>query len=122
LACALAGSLVIDDKRSGSRPSFRCPACDSDSEEAPSHPQTAQLARQFDDLRDTIESILPGLQGTGKCRVAAMLTVRTLLTHDPDAEAVQIGLSPFSDFCLNSLRSSVRELRIAAGQVIPLDG
>ena len=46
-----------------------------------------------------------------------MLTVRNLLMYDPDTNLARLGDSVLGDFCLNSLRSSVRELRIAAGYV-----
>lgn len=95
------------------RPIFRCSACDSDWNAELS--QTATESKQFNDLRRTVVGVLPLLQGSGKSRVAGMLTVRNLLMHDPDADLRRLGGSALGDFCLNSLRSSVRELRIAAG-------
>ena len=48
-------------------------------------------------------------------RVAAMLALKRLLSHTAKEEHLDLTTSAFSQWCLQALHSSIRELRIAAG-------
>lgn len=57
-------------------------------------------------------------QDSRKPRVLAMITLKKFTTHFRDPELIDLEVSPLAHWCLKSLRSSVRELRIAAGYVL----
>lgn len=52
-------------------------------------------------------------------RVAAMLGLKRIVLHCEDSTFLNLETSNPGQWCLQSLNSSVRELRIAAGRVLP---
>jgi serine/threonine-protein kinase ATR len=48
-------------------------------------------------------------------RVLAMLMLKKFAVHYENLEFLDLEMSPLGQWCLGSLKSSVRELRIAAG-------
>lgn len=48
-------------------------------------------------------------------RVLAMLALRRFALHFEDSELLDLEVSPLGQWCLSSLSSSMRELRVAAG-------
>lgn len=61
---------------------------------------------------------LPSLAESRRPRVAAMMALRRVILHCDDAELLNLETSGLGQWCLQSLNSSVRELRIAAGRVL----
>ncbi|KAF4947550.1 hypothetical protein FGADI_10333 [Fusarium gaditjirri] len=61
---------------------------------------------------------LPALAESRRPRVAAMLAIRRVILHCEDTELLNLETSGLGQWCLQSLNSSVRELRIAAGRVL----
>ncbi|KAF5250172.1 hypothetical protein FANTH_4592 [Fusarium anthophilum] len=61
---------------------------------------------------------LPALAESRRPRVAAMLAVRRVILHCEDTELLNLETSGIGQWCLQSLNSSMRELRIAAGRVL----
>jgi serine/threonine-protein kinase ATR len=54
-----------------------------------------------------------------KPRILAMMVVRKFALHFEGAQFMDLESSVLGQWCLTSLRSSVRELRIAAGRTVP---
>ncbi|KAL9104639.1 MAG: hypothetical protein Q9163_000443 [Psora crenata] len=52
-------------------------------------------------------------------RAAAMTAVVRLLSHTPNAGHLNLATSPIAQMCMSALRSSVREIRVAAGRAVP---
>lgn len=50
-------------------------------------------------------------------RVVAMIAMRRIIKHTDDPEVFDLETSALGQWCLQSLHSSIRELRIAAGYV-----
>ncbi|KAH8711053.1 Protein kinase rad3 [Beauveria bassiana] len=79
---------------------------------------------QAHDIKTIIRSIFAELSHRSnflesrRPRVAAMLALRRVLLHCEDATALNLETSALGQWCLQSLNSSIRELRIAAGRVI----
>lgn len=69
----------------------------------------------FSAVRSTLTNILSNLGRTPSPRIASMLALRRILVHDPDSNQLDLTSSMFGELCLHSLRSSVREIRLAAG-------
>ncbi|QSS66872.1 phosphatidyl inositol 3-kinase [Histoplasma capsulatum] len=117
IACAGAGSLVIEQPSNVTGPQFRCLICDSVSPRLPNN--RPQESSHFSEICKTMTEIIPVVQGSRKARIAAMFGIRNIVMHDPKNENVALHSSPLGEWCLQSLRSSLRELRMAAGQTLP---
>ncbi|KAK4547636.1 hypothetical protein LTR36_000593 [Oleoguttula mirabilis] len=61
----------------------------------------------------------PELQETKRVRVLTMFTVRACVQRLSDQKTMDLGTTQIGQLCLSSLHSSIRELRIAAGQCLP---
>ncbi|KAJ5543050.1 hypothetical protein N7535_005479 [Penicillium sp. DV-2018c] len=73
---------------------------------------------EFGDLWSIFNFILPRLTRTPGPRIAAMVALRRILAHAPNSDQMHISTSASGEFCLHSLRSSIRELRIATGHTV----
>ncbi|GAB1729612.1 hypothetical protein NU195Hw_Modified_171t1 [Hortaea werneckii] len=62
---------------------------------------------------------LPELGEAKRLRILAMLAARKCVLGLSDSTHLDLAQTPVGRFCLGSLHSSVRELRIAAGQTLP---
>lgn len=123
IACASVGTLIEADNRGGSRdkdslPRVKCSSCDDDSKcNVPSttgeHPELLEAIQTVSNLIK-----LPRTQNYRRPRVAAMLAIKRLLSHTANADHLDLANSPFGQWCLQALHSSIRELRIAAGSVM----
>lgn len=115
LACAHSGTFNSSQSDDEGRRSLDCGICDS--------AQQSRTAAAFWSIEEskvvysTLERLIrgPTFHDSGKARIAAMLTVRKLLTHTEDTARLSLPDSPLGQWCLQSHYSSVRELRIAAG-------
>jgi serine/threonine-protein kinase ATR len=65
----------------------------------------------------TFEALLnsSAFQDSRRCRVIAMFALRRFAVHFHNVELIDLEVSSLGQWCLKSLRSSTRELRIAAG-------
>ncbi|KAI6601117.1 hypothetical protein MCOR14_004531 [Pyricularia oryzae] len=61
---------------------------------------------------------LPSLTNSKKSRVVAMMALRKVASHTRDPDLLDLEKSVTGHWCLQSLNSSVRELRIAAGRTL----
>ncbi|OAX81796.1 hypothetical protein ACJ72_03863 [Emergomyces africanus] len=117
IACAVAGSLVMEQPSNVAGPQFRCLMCDCILPKL--HHNQTQESPHFGEICKIMIEIIPLLQGTRKPRIAAMFAIRNIVMHDPQSENVTLQSSPLGEWCLQSFRSSLRELRIAAGRTLP---
>ena len=60
----------------------------------------------------------PAFLGSMRPRITAMIILRRMARHWRNAELLDLEKSEAGQWCLQSLRSSVRELRIAAGRAL----
>ncbi|KAF7872002.1 uncharacterized protein EAF02_009107 [Botrytis sinoallii] len=61
----------------------------------------------------------PAFHESRRSRVLAMIAVKAFAIHFRDEEFLNLETSAVGQWCLKSLQSSMRELRIAAGRTIP---
>ncbi len=101
-------------EQSGSQ-GVNCHLCDGESIGlvAAATLDSPELEEAFSAITNIIK--LPRTQKERRPRVAAMMALRRLLTHTGNAEHLNLATSSYGQWCLQALRSSVRELRIAAG-------
>lgn len=118
LSCASAGTLSeAPSQEINSTQQMKCALCDEDSR-CHSVAMTTDEA-DSEELIYTIANLikLPKTQNYRRPRVAAMLALKRLLSHTTNADHLDLATSPFGQWCLQALHSSIRELRIAAGSV-----
>lgn len=112
IACAGDDTLVVEQLGEPFGTEYRCTICDDAETE---DNERVWKNSHFDELRKVATELLPHLQRSTKPRVAGMIALRHILMHDPNDEHIKLASSPFGEWCLHSLRSSVRELRLVAG-------
>lgn len=114
IPCALGGKLRVTEGL-GLNAKIVCNVCDTDDYEHSSG--TDWKCSEVGELCNMLVSIIPRLSRSPKLRITAMTALRRNLVHVPYSSHLQLTSSVFGEFCLHSLRSSVRELRIATGYV-----
>ncbi|KAJ5300562.1 uncharacterized protein N7443_005564 [Penicillium atrosanguineum] len=113
VSCSVTKNLVQKPSEIGTRETLFCHVCDDE------HLQPGMLPEketpQFEELWSIFNFILPKLTRTPGPRIAAMVALKRILMHSPGSNQMHLSSSTAGEFCLHSLRSSIRELRIATG-------
>jgi len=120
IPCASAGALMLNYDRKGNICDRKCSICESGGaakaiETNYDHTLAAEAIATFIKLID-----LPEFEESRRPRVQAMVTLRHFAMHFKDSEFLDLETSKLGQWCLKSLRSSMRELRIAAGYELAL--
>jgi serine/threonine-protein kinase ATR len=122
IPCASAGSLTVTRDRHGEIRSSECTVCDT-TESLP-HPA---ITKSTHDETVVIQAIAvlstliktPEFESSRKPRILAMIGLRKFALHSEATQFMDLEESTLGQWCLSSLRSSVRELRITAGRTLP---
>lgn len=114
-ACAMAGNSLSRPVGVISKNIPLCQACDSEDFKDGSVPQWR--CSDFDELWGILAYVLSKLTRAPGLRITAIIALRRALVHAPNSSQMQLVSSIFGEFCLHSLRSSIRELRIITGYV-----
>ena len=91
-----------------------CPVCDVSTS---IRPLTRRLdAPLSEEMHDVVVELVKTSQElkSSPLRVAAMISLKRLFAHTGCAQHLDLRISPLGQWCLQSLKSSIRELRIAA--------
>lgn len=114
ISCAMAGGL---SKKShlGSKDVYICSVCDVDPPELDS--RSNWRCSGTDELYKILAHIIPRLTRAPRLRISSMITLRRILAHSSGSLDLRLSSSFFGEFCLHSLRSSIRELRVATGYI-----
>ncbi|KAJ5622049.1 hypothetical protein N7528_005281 [Penicillium herquei] len=111
ISCAITGSLEQRLSDVVGRDTTLCQTCDFEQgSQGTGHEKDTE---KFQELWAMFNFILPKLTRTPGPRIAAMVALRRILMHSPCMEELHLSSSASGEFCLHSLRSSIRELRIA---------
>lgn len=105
----------MHDKKDGKFPQISCRYCQS---LQPSHGTLLCLdlaAKQTTQQMFAALVQLSSFLESRKLRVTAMAALRRVAKHCADPEFLDVEVSVAAQWCLKSLQSSIRELRIAAG-------
>lgn len=100
----------------------RCQLCHGDRESTPSI--SSEIRDMGDGDGERILAILEQLQkskelqASSKHRILFSLAIRSFAMHTDDQSVLDLGRSFLAEWCLKSLHSSSRELRIAAGRAL----
>lgn len=115
LACTAAGTLTVNNQDIDRLENARCSVCDS--ETLVQQPVVMQDTRERDEIVLALETLLKttDLQSSTQPRVCAMWAVGRVARHSGAGKHLELPVSAFGSWCLQSHRSSLRELRLAAG-------
>ncbi|KAI1080546.1 phosphatidyl inositol 3-kinase [Whalleya microplaca] len=118
VCCAADDTLLMSYKKNVNLPRYDCRYC-----QASRSPQDAPLCLDFAAKKIISEIFasliqLPSFVELQRPRVTAMITLRRIAKHCSDTEFLDMEVSLTAQWCLKSLQSSVRELRIAAGRTL----
>ena len=115
LACASASEVPSPDDRFSLQ--FKCYNCDAESRD--SSRSTSPVGPELEEVFSVLARLInmPRIQKHRRPRVAAMLALKRLLSHTSNIDYLDLATSPFGQWCLQALHSSIRELRVAAGSV-----
>lgn len=91
---------------------FRCVNCDDDLTMLST--PCAFSKPGSDEISETMQNIILRLPESFKVQTAAMSALRRLIMHEIHEKNLEISNSLYGQWCLSSMRSSSRELRIAA--------
>ncbi|KAI5284884.1 serine/threonine-protein kinase M1, partial [Ascosphaera aggregata] len=116
MSCICAGSLDVPRHRERCDISSFCSICDSISSPVLKHAVWSDP--DADELLKALLKILPALTDQVDSRVTAALTMKKILMHCPQEEHLILQTSPVGEACLQFLRSSIREVRIATTKTI----
>ena len=116
IPCAASGSLTVTRNQDGTIRDSKCFRCEGtqpldsglDMERCQAISNEAILA--FSKL---VKS--PAFLDSRRPRVLGMICLKRFTFHFNNQEFVDLEVSPLGQWCLQSLRSSIRELRVAAG-------
>lgn len=116
--CCVADAPTSEDSPAPAEPrNFACPYCDRRSKEQKRTKGASFDAKQAVQLVFTDLIKLECFTNSQRPRVVAMIAMRRVINHTDDPTMFDLETSPLGQWCLQSLHSSVRELRIAAGYV-----
>ncbi|KAJ5108762.1 hypothetical protein N7456_005437 [Penicillium angulare] len=116
MSCAITGSLQQKSSDILGRDTLLCQTCDLG--EDGYRIATEEDKANFEELWKMFNFTLPKLTRTPGPRIAAMVALKRLLIHSPCMDQMHLSHSAPGEFCLHSLRSSLRELRVATSHSI----
>ncbi|KAI1176429.1 phosphatidylinositol 3 [Nemania sp. FL0916] len=118
VCCAADETLTMTTRNDEESLQFRCLHCRTQQNESDQPACLDPAAKKF--AIEIFTSVLqnPTFSESRKPRVAAMVSLRRIAKHYTSTEFIDMEVSFAAQWCLKSLHSSQRELRIAAGQTL----
>ncbi|KXH46337.1 phosphatidylinositol 3 [Colletotrichum simmondsii] len=121
ICCAVDLATVVDGGASiGNRNNMGCTFCDDKYRGSRSLDVTTATEKREAQSIFTKLIHLPNFKESKRPRIVAMISARRIINHADIAELIDLETSPLGQWCLQSLHSSIRELRIASGRALPL--
>ena len=117
--CAADGTLSFHTLETKAQPTMSCSFC-SGPKATTSLPPDCTNSRAKSEAYSAFARLieLPAFQQCRRPRVVAMMALRRFILHSTEPAFLNIQGSPLASWCVRSLKSSIRELRIAAGYVL----
>lgn len=116
--CAADGTLVIDRPDPSVQPKMTCSFCSGAKTKSRLPPECGNAKAKGEAYAAFASLVeLPVFQQSRRPRVVGMMALRRLALHSIEPEFLNIQTSAIASWCARSLKSSIRELRIAAGYV-----
>lgn len=103
-------------KISSTSVNLACQICDS--EGTLPNSMDILLAEEGDELLKTLLVLIPSISRQSRARVIAMAALRRVIAHLGSADNLRLTQTPAGEWCLQSLKSSSRDLRLAATRTL----
>ncbi|KAG9237915.1 protein kinase-like protein rad3 [Amylocarpus encephaloides] len=118
--CAAYGTLIVTRNIDGSIRDATCSQCEESDQGHPIKPTESSFHDVSGEVIETFSILIksPPFLESRRARVIAMLALRKFTVHFEDSNFINLEVSALGQWCLQSLRSSIRELRIAAGRTL----
>ncbi|KAI1864693.1 hypothetical protein JX265_008417 [Neoarthrinium moseri] len=118
--CAADGTMTVIEAETGVVAKFRCSHCLGQDmvDVAPTCAEPTLKSVVYRVFKALVD--IPSFSESRRPRVLAMATLRRLVRHSNDGEFLHLESSSTGLWCFKSLRSSIRELRIAASRTLPV--
>ncbi|KAK0729999.1 phosphatidyl inositol 3-kinase-like protein [Lasiosphaeris hirsuta] len=118
IPCAADATLKLTQEEPDMPIQFQCSFCSGINSQTPSADCTEPVAKEyaFDIFGELIQH--PGFREARRPRIFAMVALRRLAKHTEVPDFLDLEKSGSGQWCLQSLQSSARELRIAAGRAL----
>ncbi|UQC83200.1 phosphatidylinositol 3 [Colletotrichum lupini] len=121
ICCAVDLATVVDGGASiGNHNSIGCTFCDDKYRGSRTLDVTTAAEKREAQSIFTKLIHLPNFKESKRPRIVAMISARRIINHADVTELIDLETSPLGQWCLQSLHSSIRELRIASGRALPL--
>jgi serine/threonine-protein kinase ATR len=121
IPCAAYGSLQSTRSQNGLLPGFKCFLCEGSPQPPSAILGEARCRKISTEAIETFSKLVesPAFLDSRRPRVLAMVVLKQFAVHFTDPSFLDFEQSTLAQWCLKSLRSSIRELRIAARYVVP---
>lgn len=121
LPCALGGHLIFQGKQQISILEATCALCDGHGTRLDGQFTTKIDPAITDEMIIILEEVVdsPHFKESPKLRILGILALRRYIEHLDSTRLSDIELSSLAQWCVRSLRSTIRELRIAARYARP---
>ncbi|KAH8588648.1 protein kinase-like protein rad3 [Bisporella sp. PMI_857] len=121
IPCAAVGSLEATRDHDGTIRYSKCLACEEGNHVDPTGVHKDKYQSVCNDAILSLSALVQSqtFQESRRPRVLAMFALKAFTTHFKDAGFIDFKVSNLGQWCLKSLQSSIRELRIAAGRTLP---
>ncbi|KAK0703579.1 hypothetical protein B0T26DRAFT_658923 [Lasiosphaeria miniovina] len=116
ISCDADGTLEVKKTENGLSPRFQCSFCGTSAGNLCDNPDNS--AKRLSSAVFSRIIRLPALLESRRPRVYAMIALRRIIRHSEDKNLWDLEKSGPGQWCLQSLNSSIRELRIAAGRAL----
>ncbi|CAG8977250.1 hypothetical protein HYALB_00009347 [Hymenoscyphus albidus] len=120
IPCAAYGSLQVNHNADGTIRDSKCPVCEGVVDPDMSNISKTRCQSVSTEAVATFTALVKSsvFLDSRRPRVMAMFALRRFTVHFEDLEFFDLEKSPLGQWCLQSLRSSIRELRITAGRTL----
>lgn len=116
IPCAASGSMTVTRNHDGTIRDSKCSGCEG-TQSLESGLDVERCNAISNEIIITFSQLVksPAFLDSRRPRVLAMISLKRFTTHFTNHDFMDLELSTLGQWCLQSLRSSIRELRIAAG-------
>lgn len=117
IPCAANGSLSVTRDKDGSISNSKCFLCDGTQPPSSTTLDTKRCQIVCGDAVVIFANLIksPAFAEGRQPRVLAMIALKKFTAHFNSSDFIDLISSPLGQWCVGSLKSSARELRIAAG-------
>ena len=119
IPCASYGTLTVKRKPDGTIQNSSCSLCEGHRTSASMNANSTRCQSISSEAIAAFSALIKSVAvlKSRRPRILAMFALRNFAVHFDDPSFLELETSDMGRWCVSSLRSSIRELRVATGQV-----